>query len=416
MPTDAASEGSTGDAEVSAARGRPIRTTRAGPPPGRRRGSLTASLAVLLFTTGTSLVVPGTITPASADIDRDIADARATLSTMADQTEAATEAFNAGRIRLAAVTRAAADAQSRVTRAGAALAALAARHDDLAAAAYGQNGLEQLAVLMSGDPETALDRAGAIDALARRQEARRRTLALARHDLLEAQAAADAALAAQQRQIGRLQAQKRAIEAAVDRQQALLAHLVARQAELVREARAREAAARAAAARAAAAASAREAAAAEAALARQAALEGQAGAGFAASPITAAPGGATLTVASGRGGVAAALAAGYAELGKPYVWGAAGPDSFDCSGLTQWVWARAGVALAHYTGDQWSEGSHVDRADLRPGDLVFFGSDLHHVGMYVGGGKMLDAPHTGAVVRVEPVWWSQYAGAVRVTG
>ena len=97
----------------------------------------------------------------------------------------------------------------------------------------------------------------------------------------------------------------------------------------------------------------------------------------------------------------------------------AGPDSFDCSGLAQYVWGKAGVYLAHYTGDQWNEGTHVSRDQLEPGDLVFFAyntsepSTIHHVGVYVGGGQMIDAPYTGVDVRKEPAFRSDYIGAVR---
>ena len=82
-------------------------------------------------------------------------------------------------------------------------------------------------------------------------------------------------------------------------------------------------------------------------------------------------------------------------LGTPYVWDAAGPSAFDCSGLTMWAWSHAGVPLNHYTGDQVNEGARVAPNQLLPGDLVLFGSDLHHVGMYLGEGYMIDAPDTG---------------------
>jgi cell wall-associated NlpC family hydrolase len=108
-----------------------------------------------------------------------------------------------------------------------------------------------------------------------------------------------------------------------------------------------------------------------------------------------------------------AVAWAYRELGKPYVWGGAGPDVFDCSGLTQFAWAKAGVQLLHYTGDQWLEGSHVAANDLRPGDLVFFYPGAEHVAIYVGGGEMIEAPHAGAFVRLVPVDWVDYVGAVR---
>ncbi|MEX5635233.1 C40 family peptidase, partial [Parafrankia sp. FMc2] len=103
----------------------------------------------------------------------------------------------------------------------------------------------------------------------------------------------------------------------------------------------------------------------------------------------------------------------HAQLGKPYVWGGEGPNSFDCSGLTQWVWGKAGVGIPHYTGDQWTAGRRVSRAELIPGDLVFFGADLYHVGLYIGGGQMIHAPRTGEVIRIEDVWWSSFQGGVR---
>ncbi len=383
---------------------------------GRERFALPAALVVIAATAGSLLAVPSSTPPARADITHDIADARTQLSALTAKTEAATEAFNGEQIRFAQAARADATANARVLKAESALRLEESQHRDLASAAFGQSGLEQLSVLLSGDPQTALDRAGTIDVLARRQRVAVRSLALAHHDLTDAQAAAAVALAAERRQTARLAAQKKNIEASVGRQQALLGVLVARQAELVRQAQARAAAARAAAARAEAARQARRAEAAQVALAREASLAETAGSTFAAAPLIAAPAGAPVPVVHGSGGGAAALRAAFAELGKPYVWGAAGPDTFDCSGLTQWAWARAGVALSHYTGSQWNEGVKVAKNQLQPGDLVFFGSDLHHVGMYVGAGRMIDAPHTGAVIRVEPIWWDQYAGAIRPTG
>ncbi len=108
-----------------------------------------------------------------------------------------------------------------------------------------------------------------------------------------------------------------------------------------------------------------------------------------------------------------ALQAALSRRGDPYVWAAAGPGEFDCSGLVMWAFAQEGISLPHYTGAQWNSGMHVARNDLEPGDLVFFGSDISHVGIYVGDGLMVDAPDTGAVVRVEPLF-SDYVGAVRI--
>jgi cell wall-associated NlpC family hydrolase len=115
-------------------------------------------------------------------------------------------------------------------------------------------------------------------------------------------------------------------------------------------------------------------------------------------------------------GASVAVAAALSQLGKPYVWGAGGPDSYDCSGLTMWSWAHAGVNLPHQSAEQQGMGTPVDRSQLQPGDLVFFGSPAYHVGMYVGNGMMVHAPTTGDVVKVSPLdMMSDYSGATRVS-
>ena len=111
---------------------------------------------------------------------------------------------------------------------------------------------------------------------------------------------------------------------------------------------------------------------------------------------------------------AQALQAALSRLGDPYVWGAVGPSEFDCSGLVMWAYAQAGISLPHYTGSQWDSGVHVSRNDLEPGDLVFFFSNISHVGMYIGNGLMIDAPNFREVVRVQPIYWSAFVGAVRI--
>ncbi|RZU72516.1 cell wall-associated NlpC family hydrolase [Micromonospora kangleipakensis] len=103
------------------------------------------------------------------------------------------------------------------------------------------------------------------------------------------------------------------------------------------------------------------------------------------------------------------------QVGDPYVWGATGPNSFDCSGLTQYAYKAAGIYLTHFTGAQWNEGRAVSRSDARPGDLVFFYSDLHHVGLYLGNGLMVHAPRTGKPVQVTQVNYMPVAGYRRVT-
>jgi cell wall-associated NlpC family hydrolase len=111
---------------------------------------------------------------------------------------------------------------------------------------------------------------------------------------------------------------------------------------------------------------------------------------------------------------AQALQAALTKRGDPYVWGAAGPSAFDCSGLVVWAYAQEGITLPHFTGDQWNSGMHVSRSDLEPGDLVFFYPDISHVGIYLGDGLMVDAPDFGETVQVQPVFWADYVGAVRI--
>ncbi|MBO0829120.1 MAG: C40 family peptidase [Streptosporangiales bacterium] len=119
-----------------------------------------------------------------------------------------------------------------------------------------------------------------------------------------------------------------------------------------------------------------------------------------------------LPSASGRAG--AAISYARAQLGKPYSWGADGPDSYDCSGLTMASWRQAGVSLPHSSQQQYSSLPHVPRSALQPGDLVFFGSPIHHVGIYVGNNQMIDAPNSGEVVRYDSLnHMGTYAGAGR---
>jgi cell wall-associated NlpC family hydrolase len=114
-----------------------------------------------------------------------------------------------------------------------------------------------------------------------------------------------------------------------------------------------------------------------------------------------------------KGGAGQAVSTAAAQIGKPYEWAAAGPDSFDCSGLTMYAWSSAGVSLPHSSGAQFSSLPHVARGQLQAGDLVFFGSPIHHVGIYEGGGVMINAPETGENVRRDSIARADYVGAAR---
>lgn len=115
---------------------------------------------------------------------------------------------------------------------------------------------------------------------------------------------------------------------------------------------------------------------------------------------------------SGRAAIAVHTA--LAQIGKPYVWGAAGPNSFDCSGLTMYSWAAAGVSLSHASSVQAYQGVPVSISDLQPGDLVFYYSPVSHVAMYIGNGQVVHAPHPGSYVQIVPLTSMPIAWARRV--
>jgi cell wall-associated NlpC family hydrolase len=161
--------------------------------------------------------------------------------------------------------------------------------------------------------------------------------------------------------------------------------------------------------------------------------------GFTAAPTTQAPrptdgddadtgnGGSPATTATARTadppsvdvpatspGAATAVRAALSQLGVSYRFAAASPGvAFDCSGLTMWAWAQAGVSLPHFAAAQYAMLPHVSRDDLQPGDLVFFYSDLHHVGIYIGNGQFVHAPRTGDVVKISPLAGRNFVGAAR---
>jgi cell wall-associated NlpC family hydrolase len=195
--------------------------------------------------------------------------------------------------------------------------------------------------------------------------------------------------------------QQSAVTAAADRRNALAGQLAGARAHQAALQAAQQAAARAAAAEAAAEQAATERASDQQSVAQQA--SDQLGA-----PET----GTQWALSSGASADQGDIAANWAlsQLGKPYQWGGAGPDSYDCSGLAMRAWARAGVQLGHWTGWQWVSGPHVPLDQLHRGDLLFYAtntsdpSTIHHVGIYIGDGMMVDAPYTGAFVRIDSMY------------
>jgi cell wall-associated NlpC family hydrolase len=128
-----------------------------------------------------------------------------------------------------------------------------------------------------------------------------------------------------------------------------------------------------------------------------------------------------FVITSGSKLALTAIAAAETQLGKPYVYGGTGPDSWDCSGLTQWAFGQAGAAIPRTAADQYAAiPTKVPLGELEPGDLLFWATDtsdpssIHHVAIYLGSGMMLAAPHTGTVVQIQPVYLDGFIGAARI--
>jgi peptidoglycan DL-endopeptidase CwlO len=152
--------------------------------------------------------------------------------------------------------------------------------------------------------------------------------------------------------------------------------------------------------------------------AKQAALKAQAEAAARAAAARAAaaraqPGHIGVSVPGGASGSKVVQVA-MKYIGVPYVWAGASPSGFDCSGLVLYSYAQVGVHLPHSAAMQYRCGTPLSKNELQPGDLVFFYNPIHHVGIYVGNGNMINAPYTGARVRIESVWKSSYYGACRI--
>jgi peptidoglycan DL-endopeptidase CwlO len=354
---------------------------------------LVVAVSLTALTAATGVVLTTSVAQAKP-LGHKIAEANAQLAALEETAEAATERYNAARIRLSDAQQKSESAQRAAATAERKLASLRRSVSAFGVAAYQGSTIDSSLGVTAESPEAYLDKLTTLQAVANSQSQTLADFAAAQRAQEQAQVTARAALAARERATAQMEADRNEVLAAAHEQQQILQRLQDRQAAIIQAAR--ERAERIAAEEAAAALRARQAAAAAAA----AALVQQA-------PVSPPP------AVHGSGGASVAVQWAYRELGKPYQWGAAGPNSFDCSGLTQYVWGKAGVYLDHYTGSQWNQGQHVDRSQLQPGDLVFFGSDLHHVGIYVGSSKMIEAPHTGANVRVSYAFRSDYAGAVR---
>jgi cell wall-associated NlpC family hydrolase len=329
-------------------------------------------------------------------------EAAALVAARAHDLEILTEQFNEAREELAA-TREAADraAQELV----AAEAALAGAREQVRAVAYGAYTGERLApleaVLTSDSPDELLDRIGMLRTIADHNGQVLGRAEQTAADADRAKASAQDIATRAQAQVDRVAAQKDDLDAQIAVYQAAYERLSEEEQRASRAAAERHAAEQAAAAQAAAA----EAAGSSAAASR---------------PAPAAPRAAAPPAAPVLGGSAAARKAvdiAMAQIGDPYVWGAAGPDAFDCSGLVQYAYAAAGISLPHSSRMQSTMGAPVSRDALQPGDLVFFYSPVSHVGIYIGDGQMVHASTSGVPVKTASVdSMGSYNSARRIAG
>ncbi len=327
---------------------------------------LTAAAAATAALTG------GAAQPAAADPSATAAGTTARLDRLYQQAEAATQAYDAATERtrqlgadLASLQQRAAQGQQRINE-------LRTGLGRLAAAQYRGGALDPtLALLLSDDPRGFLDQAATLTRLGARQAGRLDELRSAQQALDGRHAQAAGKLTELAQATAELTRRKAAVQHALAQARQLLRTLPAAQ-------RARYA-------------------------------PGTADRSFRPFPLLPPLG--DLPAASGR--AALAVAAAHQVLGAPYVWGATGPHSFDCSGLMQYAYSRAGVSLPRTSQEQAHAGRRVPLSQARPGDLVIYRNDASHVAMYVGDGRVIHAPYPGARVRYDPVSMMPVTAVVR---
>jgi cell wall-associated NlpC family hydrolase len=339
-----------------------------------------------LFATG-AVVAPG----ASAAPDK-LEQARDRVRTLQAKAEAATERYNKARNQLRDVQGTLDSLKAKVKRERDQLTEILSSVDDLARNTYTSGGIDtSLQVLLADDPAEFLAQAAALDQVAQSQAASLRRTQTARIRLAQSEAAVKDKEAIAKKYRNEMADAKSEADDRLNEAEGVLAGLEAAERRRLAAIAEEERLASLAAARAA----------------RQS-LSGGGSSGSGGVPPV-----------SGR--AAAAVRYALAQVGDRYVAAASGPSAFDCSGLTMTAWRQAGVSLPHYSYSQYSGTRRIPLSQARPGDLVFyFGSGVHHVGMYIGNGKMVHAARPGAGVRIDAVlgpWYNRYfSGVGRVIG
>ena len=348
------------------------------------------------------LALPASATPID-DKKRDAARIQSELDSQGERISVLDEQYNRARLRADETDAKLAGTQRKLTAADARYRTARARLASHAVDAYIKGGSTSLVEELAKSRGTDLAlRHHYLRAAAASERRAIDDLRAAREDLTELRRETESAQKAASKAATGLKSDRSAIERAVGVQQATLSKVKGELAALVAQEDARRAAE---AGRRAQAELARQAAARARPAPPRATTPTQREGSKPKPPPTDAP-------PVGRG-AAAAVAEARRQIGKPYVWAAAGPDSFDCSGLTQWAWRAGGVRLSHSTYAQWDETPHIPVSALQTGDLVYFGDDLHHMAIYSGGGMMIEAPYTGTTVRERPLRTKDLVGATR---
>jgi cell wall-associated NlpC family hydrolase len=349
--------------------------------PRRTLASLIASTLAIALAGSLTLVASS---PAQADPTPSLAQVRRQVDVLRHQAEQAAERFNTARVELTESKRRMSAVRSRYDRQQTQVDQMRDVVGKIAAAAYKSGAIDPtVQLVLSEDPTTFLRQAADMSQLSRQQAATLREMAAARLQLAQDRKAVRQERARAGRLKAKIAEEKQDVEAKLASTRRLLGRLEAEQrAKLAAETRRANSFARAS---------------------RGGARDGG-GSADAPAPTYDGP-------ASGR--AAEAVRTAYAQLGDPYVYGAAGPSSFDCSGLTMYSWAAAGVSLPHSSSAQYSAVRHVSMNELQPGDLVFYYSPISHVGIYIGGGTIIDAPYPGLSVHISGLYSMPVAGAGR---
>ena len=347
----------------------------AGPRPPRRR----LRRAALVLAAVLGVLVPAL--PSSAEEPQTSAEAAALVASRAHELEVFTEQFNEAREKLRAQQAAAQQAAKDLEQAQAALAKTQEAVRGIARSAFTGEGLSTFAAMMTSDSaDQFVDRVGVLQMVAGHQNELLDAAAAANVAAAQATATAEQAAGAAQRTFDDVAARQTALEGQIAEYRSLFDRLSAEEKQ------------------AAVAAAGHE----EDRASRDDRTDSE--------PLS------TSVVASSRAAQVAVDTA-MAQRGKPYVWAAEGPGSYDCSGLTLYAYAAAGINLPHSSAMQAQMGTPVSRSELQPGDLVFFYSPVSHVGMYIGNGQMVHAPTFGDVVKVADVdVMGSYSHAVRIAG